>query len=130
MDKTERIIEVLDNLAPWELIQVWNDYCDNSGDPDSIIYDMGDLEEFTGGMSATELIDIGSSGFNTNDSYFQASVYWNSFNDWDLDNYIYTSDIADYIERNEDSLGISEIDDILYEDEDEYDEDEYDEDED
>ena len=125
MTRYEKIRAALDDLTVSEKIALHNDYCDG----DDYIYDMGEFDEIMDGRTPSDIAGrIFYGDFNPWHSYFQFNGYANleSFDDWNVDEHVFLSDIANYIDRNEESFGISEIDDILREEEEEEEEEEED----
>lgn len=130
MDELElqtKIEEIIDNWDEPDQLDVWNEYCESNSYDDDRIYYMSDFWDiFAEGMSPEELIQLGRDGdFDPSDDYFKYTIYGpESFNTiWDN---IETSDLADYIIRNDEDFGDDEIRELL----DAYNEEDEDEDED
>lgn len=134
MDTYDKILEALKEVDESDLIYAWNDYCDAANYPDDRIWGMGELDDVYGydvfnGMSVSEVAEKIRRDFEDFDfdaDYFVITIYGyesgDSLDDFDVFNF---EDLADYMYRNDDALGISEIQDILdEEDEIEDDEDE------
>lgn len=129
MTRYEKIKNALDEMGTAEIIAIHNTYCDASNNMDDYIYDMSEFDEIMGNMTPWEIARACFYGheFCPAHDYFRFNGYANleSFDFAPEGNSgIYTSDIADYIDRNEDALYNDEIQDILdeYEEEDEEDE--------
>jgi hypothetical protein len=131
MDQYDKILEALKGMDDSDLIWAWNDYCDANRYDDQI-YPMSSLDDVIGyghfnGMSASDVIEDVKSNFedfDTSADYFTVSIYGyesgdslDDFGSFDIES------LADYMYQNDDALGLSEIRDILDED-DEEDEDE------
>lgn len=110
----ERIVETLtDTLTTAELVDVWNEYCNNNNYYDDRIENMGFLDEDLDNLNATQIIRLVSGkDFDVHDDWYKHTIYGlQSFSDpadeIDID------DLADYIERNDNDLGSSDIRDTL-----------------
>ena len=116
MSKKARLREVLENLTKWDLIGVWNEYCDANSYYDDRIYSMADFDDLLSGCSPTEVVEAINSNFSTADDWCRGTAYgWESF-DY-LDDVIYMDDLIDYILDNDTSLGCYDIQEFLDEDE-------------
>lgn len=118
MTRYEKIKEVLENMGTAEIINIHNEYCSASNNMDDYIYDMDEFDEIMGNVTPWEVARACFYGheFCPAHDYFRFNGYANleSFDFAQGDNSgIYISDIADYIERNEDSLNNDEIQEIL-----------------
>lgn len=136
MDTYDKILDALKEVDERDLIYAWNDYCDAANYPDDRIWSMSELDDVYGydafnGMSVSEVaeqIRRDFEDFNFDADYFVITIYGyesgDSLDDFDVFNF---EDLADYMYRNDDALGISEIQDILDEEEEEEIEDDEDE---
>lgn len=119
MNKTrlDAIIEVLDEQTTEELIAIHNRYCDETNNLDNEIFDMEMFDEICVGMTPTDIANrIFYGDFKIRDDYFRFNGYANfeSFNYADDERSgIYTSDIARWIDENEDALGSDDVQDLL-----------------
>ena len=96
------ITDYLINLKDDELLDLWNEYSSEE-DMDSYIYynDEYFFEEcFARTDDAVRLVCYGD--YRYRDTYVVINGYGNleSFNSYNLDNYIYISDLASYLEDN------------------------------
>lgn len=122
----ERIEEILYGMNTPELVSAWNDFCSNADRYDDFVFynDEDELNEQLSGLSAYEILCRAHYGdYDLTDDYACWNGYanLNSFNfSNDEKSPIYIPEMVDYIIDNEDSLGISEIDDLIsgYDDED------------
>lgn len=121
MTRYEMIKELLDNMADDELIAIHNEYCSNSNNMDDYIYRMEEFDEIMQGYTPWDLARCCYFGkeFNPCHEYFQFNGYANLESaDYIGGNIqIYTSDIAKYIDDNDDALYNSEIEEFLTEEE-------------
>ena len=111
-----KILDCLNEMEAGDLIQIHNEYCDAVNDPDNRIYSMDDLGMLCEGQSAEWIICRTIFGdCDINDDYIMFNGYGNfrTMNDHNAWKHIYADDIADYIEREMDSLYNDEIQDIL-----------------
>lgn len=121
------IREAVESMNDSDLVNAWNEVCENENYMDDYIW-FNDPDELLSGRTPSEVLsDIGDS-YDTNDEYAVWTIYGlNSFN--------YTSDsncpididmIVDYIIDNEEDFGDSDIEELLdqWSEEEEEDEDE------
>ena len=128
MTRYEKIKSALEGMDTAEIITVHNEYCNESNNMDDYIYEMCEFDEIMNSMKPWEVARACFYGheFCPAHDYFRFNGYANleSFDFAPEGNSgIYISDIADYIDRNEDALNTDEIQEIL----DEYEEGENDE---
>lgn len=128
MTRYEKIKNALDEMGTAEIIAIHNAYCGASNNMDDYIYDMGEFDEIMGNMTAWEVARVCYYGheFCPAHDYFRFNGYANleSFDFApDGNSGVYTSDIAEFIDREENALDNDEIQEIL----DEYEEGENDE---
>lgn len=110
------ILEALENADSTQQIEAWNAYCETINDTDSCIYPMDDLPEMLYGLGAMTILQMAYYGdFCPAHDYFTFNGYGNlkstDYPDW----LICFEDLADYIERREDSLGCEFLLDVLAE---------------
>ena len=125
-EKRDIVENAVDNLSEWELLGIWNDYCDYNNYCDDRVYYVSDLDELCYSMKPTEIISRYGEldGFE----YFKDGVYTEGSNDLlDLIDY---GALIDYIIDNEEDFDNSDIADALEEiEEEEEDDDEWDDEE-
>lgn len=115
MSRYEQVKEILDDMDISELVAIHNEWCDAAGYMDNWIYPMDEFDEIMDGQSPWEIVRAAFFGeFNPTRDYFWFNGYANleSGDGW-VDLPIDTSDIADFIVKNEESFGNSDIEDIL-----------------
>ena len=92
---------IADALTNDQIIAIHNEFCDKHGDPDDIIFQMGEYSYICGDMDVDDLARMQYYGeFNPNDDYFCFDGRGNlaSFNSYDDDESpIYLSELADYV---------------------------------
>ena len=119
MTRYEAIKEAIENMNSDDIIALHNDYCENSGYMDDFVYSMEEIDEMLNGKTPDEILNMSFYGdFKPCDDYFTFDGYGNlvSFDcASDSKSPIYIDDIARYVDDNDDSLGASDIDDILLE---------------
>lgn len=125
MTRYEKIKSVLENMDTAEIIAIHNEYCDTTNNMDEYIYEMSEFDEIMCNMSPWEIARACFYGheFCPAHDYFRFNGYANleSFDFApDGNSGIYISDIARYIDLENDALDNDEIQEIL----DEYEEDE------
>lgn len=117
MTRYEMIKELLDNMCDDELIAIHNEYCSSSNNMDDYIYRMEEFDEIMQNYTPWELARCCYFGkeFNPCHEYFQFNGYANLESaDYIGGNIqVYTSDIAQYIDDNDDALYNDEIEKIL-----------------
>jgi len=122
MTRYERIKEALENMNTAEIVAAHNAYCEANNNMDDYIYNMEEFDEVMNGSTPWEATRAAFYGdFRPCDDYFRFNGYANleSFDYWKEETSgIYTSDIAQYIDDNDDNLDIDEISEILEETED------------
>lgn len=111
-----KLTTLLEEMSNTDLIRIHNDYCAEVNGWDSHIYTMDELNEELHGTSPDEvarLIFYGS--FNPNHEYFVFNGYGNleSFNEWQVNEYVFISDIVRHIAERDDDLGNDEIRSLL-----------------
>ena len=114
MTKREKLIDCIDGMGVEEKIALHNTYCDAANCMDDCIYSIDEMEEVLDGVDKWELVRMVQFGdFDCTKYFWGFNGYGNlvSYNAWELP--IYAEDIADYVLREEDSLGNDEIKEIL-----------------
>lgn len=112
MTRFERINEILENMDTNELLAVHNEYCQVNNYTDDEIFEMWEINDFLSGTAEEILNGIVADSFNINNNYFHMTIYGIESFDYPGD-YIYTEDIARYIDRTENNFGNSDIAEIL-----------------
>lgn len=112
MTRFERINEILENMDTAELLAVHNEYCQRNNYYDDEIFEMWEINNFLSGTAEEILNGIVADSFNINNNYFHVTIYGIESFDYPSD-YIYTEDIAEYIDRTENNFGNSDIAEIL-----------------
>lgn len=115
MDRFDAIYNVLLELDSSECIALHNDYCMAEGRMDNYIYGMEDFDEVCQNYTPLDLAltICGGHHFNPNEPYFYFNGYANLESCYPSEAPIDLENIATYIDNTEDSLGISEIEDII-----------------
>lgn len=118
MTRLEAIENALQEMSTEDIITIHNDYCDASNNMDDYIYSMSDFDEVMYGVSPWEVARCCYFGedFNPCRDYFRFNGYANleSFDYAPGGNSgVYTCDIAEYIDKNEDALYNNDIQGIL-----------------
>ena len=112
----DKILECLNEMDAGDLIQIHNEYCGAVNAHDDLIYSMDDLDMLCEGQDAHLIACRAIFGdFHASDDYIMVDGYGNfqTMNDYNVQHYIYIDDIADYIERNKDSLYNDDIQEII-----------------
>ena len=99
----EFITDYLEELSDDELLDLWNEYC-NEENMDSYIYynDEYFFEEIFANNVTEAVRAVCYGDYRYMDAYVVFNGYGNleSFNSWNLKDYIYISDLASYLEDN------------------------------
>ena len=120
MNKTELITDYLTSTDSDNLVTVWRDYCDAVNGWDCEIFSMDDFNEILHGFTPEEIANrIFYGDFNPNAEYFRFNGYANLQSIWrfELLDYIYIDEIADYCVTHDNDLYDDEIREILSDDE-------------
>lgn len=105
MNITDRIIEHINhNYTSGDIVNLWNEYCEDNRYYDDMIYDVCCIDDMTSGLSPLEILDR-YGDVNTNDCYFVETIYGaKSFDYYDDGNSpVYLDDLVDWIIREEHS---------------------------
>lgn len=123
MDKKERIMQVLEEMSTDEIIEVYNEYADDNRY--ERILD-NDIDEILSGSTPMEVYNALDSNFNPADDYIMFNGYGmlESFSEYEILDYIYIGEIADYIINSGNDFNNYEIAEALGDDEEEDDDDE------
>lgn len=133
--KKERILEVIKQMDDSDIVQLWNEYCQDANRYDDEIMDAYTMEELIENSNDTMnwlnrfffgYDDYNKEGSaNPNRNYFTFNGYgniisfdyiYNQFSD--EFSYIWIDELIDYIIENENAFGVDEIAEILEEIED------------
>ena len=117
MTRYEKIKEVLKNMDTREIISVYNEYCDAAGYMDNYIYSMDEFNEIMQGEDPWEIARCCYYGdFCPAHEYFRFNGYANAVS-FDYApgkrSGIDIEDIADYVDRTEDTLNCEAIEDLF-----------------
>lgn len=113
--KKSAIQSIIENLDDKTLRDVHNNYCEAVHFEDDFIYNNGDEEfdEFFEGEQPSEIArKIVYGDYNFTDPYFILTGYAN-LKSGDVTDFVYPSDIANYVVLNDDALGNDEIQEQL-----------------
>ena len=114
MEKRQEIVDYINEMGIEEKLALHNAYCDAANCVDDCIYTMDDMEEVLYGVDKWELARMVQFGdFDCTKEFWGFNGYGNlvSYNAWELP--VYAEDIADYVLREEYSLGNDEIQEML-----------------
>ena len=121
MNRVEYIKDKLFNeVNDADLLELWTMYCNSNSYYEDLIYDMCEFDAQADGLTPTELLEH-LDEFDIRDSYFKDGIY--GFTSGELSGFVEYTDLAEWIDRNEDDNGTGILDDY----EEEYGEDEEDE---
>lgn len=112
-----KVREAVDNLDEYDLIGLWNEYCDDNSYYDDRIYG-NDIDELLYGLKPSEVLNaIDLDNYSENDDYMIESIYgYRSFSYLSDDNSPYDEDaLVEYIMDNEEHFGYLNDDDISIE---------------
>ena len=123
MERNEQILAVLEEMADTDILEAWNNYCDNNNYFDDKIFYMSEFEDifYNEKITLDFVKNLQDCDFDAEDDYFT----WdgsdiNTFSD--LYEVADLGTLADYMDDNEDDLGIYEVGDIFDEEDEEDDE--------
>ncbi len=121
LSRFEAIKEVLKGLPTAALVSVHNEYCEANSDMDNYIYSMEEFDEILSGYTPWEVARACyySGKFCPAHDYFWYNGYGNLVSDDSPGDQIYIDDIAAYIDRTDNALYNTEIQELLDEYEDE-----------
>ena len=94
MDRKE-IKDELIEMTGEELIDIWNEYCENNYCTFRKIHYMEEFDEIMKNKTPLEIIDSVYAGFDVANEYFIGNTFFESFND--LETYIDYERLVDYI---------------------------------
>lgn len=115
MNKKDKIIEVLDEMATNELIEVYNEYAGNNRY--ERILD-NNIDEILRGSTPMEVYNALDSNWNASDEYamFNGNGILESFSEYQVLDYIYIEEIADYIIDSGNDFNNYELEEALEDD--------------
>ncbi len=118
MTRYEKIKEILESMSTADIIAIHDEYCNATNNIDNYIYNMGEFDEIMGNMTPWDIARACYYGheFCPDHDYFRFNGNANleSFDFVPEGNSgIYISDIAEYIDRDEDALNNNEIQEVL-----------------
>lgn len=121
-DEILRVLE--EDLADWELVSVYNEYCEAKNCNEERIYSMDEFDVLLCGLKPSEVLNSVTEDFNLNDKYFKDSLYGLESSDNPEADWIDKEEIAEYVDDNDDYLFCTALKEVLDYWEDEEDEDE------
>ena len=103
--KYEILKEKMDEYCwnDWELVSLWNEYCEKNNYYDDRIFSMDEFNELYSGCSPLEILDAVDRDFNTNDDWFKCGIYGCESFDYISDS-IDMDSVIEYIIDNDDNL--------------------------
>jgi len=102
----EKLMEQLEELNEFNLLDLWNEYCSNICDYESYIYNMCEIDNVLEDLTPTEIIDKLDDDFSLNADYFINGIYGvRSFDH--LAEEIELSDLVNYILANPEEIDLS-----------------------
>lgn len=104
------IYDVLQDLDDYELIEVWNEYCDYNNYDDERIYYHEEINDLAYGMSPLDILD--TYGAVAGCEYFKFTIWGTEeccYDDIEWD------DLIEYIIDHEKDYGVTDIADLLEE---------------
>lgn len=108
----EELKETIKNLTDWEVIDVWNEYCQENYYEDEIIFAMAEFDDIVSDMPPIEILKR-FGDMDTNDDYFinEFGIYGKSFtNPYEV---ICLDDLVDYITKTFNDCYSMEIQEVL-----------------
>lgn len=115
MNKQEKIVDYLKNLADFELVYTHNYYRKATNNMDDFIYCMDDFDEIMNDSNPLEIArKISYGDFNPTDTWFWFDGYANlTSSDFINELPIYINEIAEYCVKHNNDLADSNIAEIL-----------------
>ena len=116
MTKREQLIDLIQEMNKPDAIALHNEYCYATNNFDNEIFDIDQLEEICQGQDAHWLAcRIFYGDFNPNADYFKFNGYGNlqSIYTYNVFDYIYECEIADYILEHDENFYNDDIRSIL-----------------
>ena len=114
MELYERIKEELESWGTDDLVEIWNDYCNECNYMDDYI-EYNNPDEFMCGRTPSEVLEQIGSDYDIHDDYAVYTIYgWESFNStYDEHCPIDVDTLADWISEEEDGHGYDKLQDII-----------------
>lgn len=113
----DELMSLIDDMSDTDAIYIWNEYCREINDDISEIYNMDDFDEIADGQSPSDIArSIFYGDFRPADKFFGFNGYGNyvSFDYLtDKNARYYPEDMVDYIIRNDEDFGDSDIRELL-----------------
>lgn len=106
----EELKETIKNLTDWEVIDVWNEYCQEISYYEDEIFIMAEFDDIARDMSPIEILEH-FGDMDTNDDYFINRIYGKSFTN--LYDVVYLDDLVDYITKTFNDCHSMEIQEVL-----------------
>lgn len=119
----ELVCKCLESMSEYDMVDVYNEYCDKNRYYDDRIFPMYELEDYIGDLSQYTIGDLFGrfqmDDFNFDHKFFRETIYGIESTDY-AEGWIETDELVDYIVEHEDCLGNKDIKEALLEaDEDE-----------
>lgn len=114
MELYDRIREELESWGTDELVEIWNDYCNECNYMDDYI-EQNNPDEFMSGRTPSEVLEQIGDDYDIHDDYAVYTIYgWESFN-YETDEHcpIDIDTLADWIVDDEDGHGYDTLQDIV-----------------
>ena len=111
-DAVIQISDILDNLLDDELIYIYNDIVSNLYNYE-YIYRMEEMRDYFSGWDVEDLINLGTSGFDSSDKYFYINDVYGETSFSYLSDVINIGEMAEYLLQNEDNYNNDDIADII-----------------
>ena len=114
MELYDRIREELESWGTDELVEIWNDYCNERNYMDDYI-EYNNPDEFMSGRTPSEVLEQIGDNYDIRDDYAVYTIYgWESFNcTTDEHCPIDIDTLADWIVDDEDGHGYDSLQDIV-----------------
>lgn len=108
--KKEDVIEVLEGLNDYKLLDIWRQYCDEAGYYGEEIFDIDEFNEICSSMDAWDVAQKTFYGdFCPAHSYWKFNGYENFESSDYISDLICLEDLADYIVENEETFNNYEL---------------------
>lgn len=116
-DRFEKILDYFDGLSEEDIIDMHNEYCEESNYNEFIIYRMHEINDMLSDYTPAEILDlVGEKHFDSTEDFFRFTRNGIESSVEPLrDGWIEIGDIVFYIINSEDWLGHSAIAEILFE---------------
>lgn len=114
MELYDRIREELESWGTDDLVEIWNDYCNECNYMDDYI-EWNNPDEFMSGRTPSEILEQIGDNYDIRDDYAVYTIYgWESFN-YESDEHcpIDINKLVDWIVDDEDGHGYDTLQDIV-----------------